>query len=546
MAKPKTVTLIGFQDQGNLGIGYLAGVLDQHGFAVQILEFRQGPERILEAAKSSDPLLVGFSLIFQFYLPQFAELAAYLRRHGINAHFSVGGHYPSLRAEDTLETIPELDSVVRFEGEFTLLELVSSLDKGLDWHSVPGLAYLDNGQVKNTETRPLVSDLDQLPYPVRTMEPEKVLGISALPMLATRGCPRTCTFCSIIKFYREVPGKAVRRREPQKVVEEMKSLHEERGISIFLIQDDDFPLLGNAGRRWVDAFIRSLHSAGLYGHVAWKINCRADEVQTDLFLEMRDAGLYVVYMGLESGTDEGLKAMSKQTSVEDNLHAVSALKRAGLLYEFGFMMFDPSSTFESVRGNTAFLRQICGDGSAAVSFCKMLPYAGTPVEEELRQAGRLRGDVSQPDYSFLDAKLQAFYENLSLVVAPWVSSQDALSPKLNWALHEVAVMERFFPHVVGLEDYGAFLKALTSKSNGYLLSLVEEGSFEFEEKGVLAADVTETNNICRSQGLELITRRNQFVEQNQDAIVKTLERRGRSRFGNAAYSSGCEAHLGNR
>src|SRR5437879_4782334 len=80
--------------------------------------------------------------------------------------------------------------------------------------------------------------------------------------------------------------------------------------------------------------------------------------------EMREAGLYLVYMGLESGTEEGLKTLHKQISVEQNIAAVDTLKQLGILFEFGFMLFDPSSTFQSVRQNIAFLRRIVGDGSA--------------------------------------------------------------------------------------------------------------------------------------------------------------------------------------
>src|SRR4029077_4859002 len=138
-------------------------------------------------------------------------------------------------------------------------------------------------------------------------------------------------------------------------------------------------LFGPVWRRWAADFVSRLHRSGLVGHVIWKMNCRADVVDRDLFVSLRDAGLYFVYMGLESGNDEGLKTLHKEITVEQNLPAVETLKSIGLTFEYGFMLFDPSSTFDSVRANLRFLREIIGDGSTAATFCRMLPYDGTAI-----------------------------------------------------------------------------------------------------------------------------------------------------------------------
>src|SRR6185312_4856134 len=105
-----------------------------------------------------------------------------------------------------------------------------------------------------------------------------------MPIVASRGCARTCSFCSIHTFYRAAPGKIVRTRRPAAVVQEMQSLYEERGTRIFLFQDDDFPLFGPVWRRWAFEFVEELHRHGLPGEVIWKINCRADVVERELFV----------------------------------------------------------------------------------------------------------------------------------------------------------------------------------------------------------------------------------------------------------------------
>src|SRR5581483_1809688 len=133
----RPVMLIGFQEQANLGLGYLAAVLRNAGYEVTVFDFEQDRARILAAARSLNPLLIGFSLIFQFYIDRFGDLIRYLRAAGIDCHFTMGGHFPSLSPQQTLDLVPELDSVVRFEGETTLLELVERLAAAASPTSIP-------------------------------------------------------------------------------------------------------------------------------------------------------------------------------------------------------------------------------------------------------------------------------------------------------------------------------------------------------------------------------------------------------------------------
>lgn len=523
----RPVMLVGFQNQGNLGIGYLAATLRQFGYAVQVFDFETDPQKILQEAASSPPLLVGFSLIFQFYIHRFRSLMRFLRENGIDCHFTMGGHFPSLSYSQTLELVPELDSVARFEAELTLLELADRLSSGADWHAIEGLAYRRGSETISNPLRKLIDDLDRLPHPTRDFTPMSTLGHSIVPLLASRGCARTCSFCSIQTFYRAAPGKIVRTRNPGRVVEEMSALYRERGTTIFLFQDDDFPLFGPVWRRWAADFVNELHRSGLPGRVIWKMNCRADAVDRDLFVSLRDSGLYFVYMGLESGNDEGLRTLHKQITVEQNLRAVQILKSIGLAFEYGFMLFDPSSTFDSVRANLSFLRQIIGDGSTAATFCRMLPYDGTPIKEDLERAGRLRGDVCNPNYDFLDPKLNEFYEALTQYVniTGWIHGYEALSVQLKWAWHEVAVIERLFPSIAEMPSYRGRLREITAASNGFLLSVVEDLSCSFSggrPNPRSSADV----EARRIEFLDsLLHERNAFVERNQAVLEDGLPAR---------------------
>jgi radical SAM superfamily enzyme YgiQ (UPF0313 family) len=246
----RTVALIGFKRQGNLGLGYLASTLRARNYHVEVLDFEDEFESILDSVKRLNPVIVGFSLIFQFYVFRFEELARRLRTCGVQAHFTMGGHFPSLSYQHALELVPQLDSVVRFEGELTLLELADCITTGQDWRSIQGIAYRQEGQTVTTPLRPLIRDLDEYPYPDREIQPHIILGRPVMQMLASRGCARTCSFCSIHMFYRSAPGKVVRTRKPAEIAGEMKALHVAQGTTIFLFQDDDFPVFGPAWHRW--------------------------------------------------------------------------------------------------------------------------------------------------------------------------------------------------------------------------------------------------------------------------------------------------------
>lgn len=525
----RPVVLIGFLRQGNLGLGYLAATLRKAGYRVQVLDFEQDTADIVQAVRQARPLLVGFSLIFQFYIPRFAALAAALREAGVKAHFTMGGHFPSLSPREALAWAPQIDSIVRFEGELTLLELADRLSLRAAWRDIAGLAWRGrDGEGVTNALRHLVHDLDTLPWPERDHEPETILGQRAMPLIASRGCSRTCSFCSIHVFYRAAPGKVVRLRAAREVVREMAHLHHERGINIFLFQDDDFPVYGKAWMRWTRELIAELRRADLVGRIAWKINCRADAVDVALFSEMRDAGLYLVYMGLESGSEEGLDVLDKGLGVAENIAAVDRLKQLGLMFEFGFMMFDPSTSFGSVRDNVAFLRRIVGDGSAAAVFCRMLPYDGTPIKDELQRQGRLRGDVCNPDYDFLDPRLDALYADLSELVhlAGWVHGHRALSPKINWAWNELAVIDRLFPPVAGREAYGRQLRSITRASNELLFRLVLDVADAHEAGRVHGWTAERLSSPCDRLLTRLALARDTFIARNQRTLWQALQQQG--------------------
>src|SRR4051812_17813118 len=161
------VLLVAFEDQDNLGVRYLASFLRKHGHEATIVAFGNAAP-VIEAAARIDPDIIGFSLIFQYMVPEFRDAIAELRAAGAHGHVTVGGHYASFEPAALLAAIPDLDSVVRFEGEETLLDLATAIATGEEWRSVAGIAFRgDGGEAVLTAPRQGTKTLDDYPWPDR-------------------------------------------------------------------------------------------------------------------------------------------------------------------------------------------------------------------------------------------------------------------------------------------------------------------------------------------------------------------------------------------
>ena len=409
--RPQRVLLIGYQDQDNLGLRYLMSSVNASGHQAGIMTYGSDPERILERIRRDKPDVVGFSLIFQYMAPDFGRVIAELRENGVTAHFTMGGHYPSFEPAEILKHTPGLDSVVRFDGEMTLVNILNGLAAGEDWRTLPAIAFRgDSGEISTAPLATPVQDLDSLPWPDRESIDYEGHPMPTASVLGSRGCPWDCSFCSIRPFYEEQGGQLRRLRQPRAVVDEMIDLHRNRGVPIFLFQDDDFLAGGKLAKKWAVEIADLIAAEGLGGEIAFKISCRSDEIEPEIIERLIAGGLTHVYMGVESGDEQGLLNMSKRLKPEAHLRAGRILKSFGLSYDFGFMLVDPYSTFDSIRTNIAFLEEFIGDGWSVAPFCRMLPYAGTPIKRRLEEEGRLGGTQFEPDYKFLDSKLDLFYD----------------------------------------------------------------------------------------------------------------------------------------
>jgi hypothetical protein len=213
------------------------------------------------------------------------------------------------------------------------------------------------------------------------------------------------------------------------------------------------------------------------------------------------------------------------------------LRDLELCFTYGFMLFDPSSTFDSVRENIAYLRQITAHGITPVTFCRTLPYAATPMEAQLATEGRLRGSAHNPDYYFLDPRLDSCVEALSQFVHPWMSGSDALATQFNFAWHEYWVLRRLFPPVPGLREYGQNLRSMTHRSNRYILDLVAEVCRWFDEGMGRTRVPAEVQSQSTAFIQEMVNARDAFVSRHQQTLLATLDAAAVEGCGTRHYSA---------
>lgn len=471
MARPVRVLLTGYQDQDNLGLRYLASSLKAAGHEVRIESFGSEAGALLRRASLWDPDIVGFSLIFQFMAPDYAQVIRDLRMAGVRAHFTMGGHYASFAPETLLELIPELDSVVRFEGELTLVELAQALQAGRPWQGISGLAWREGEVLRVTEPRAAAADLDALPWPEREDIEYTGQDLPTASLLASRGCPYKCSFCSIITFYEGNGTRGRRRRDPLLVVDEMEFLVRARGVRLILFQDDDFLAGGREAREWALAVAGETVARGLHQEMRFKFSCRSDEVREEVLGPLIEAGLTHVYLGVEAGDPEALKTLNKLITPEVHHRAGQVLRQLGLSFDFGFMLLEPWSTLPSVCNNLRFLREFCAGGVSVAGFCRTLPYVGTPMEQRLRAEGRLHGPALEADYNFLDPRLDALWDFALVAFAGRNYGKDATWDRLRGLLFE-AMLD--FPEQPRDPDFLRAARALVEASNTLLLDVAEE------------------------------------------------------------------------
>ena len=471
------VLLIGAEELENLGTRYLAAVLRESGYTVELVPFsrQQDADAAVLWAELTRPRLIGLSIIFQYRAPEFMALAAELKQRFPSTHITCGGHFATFAAPELLRDFPALDSVVRGEGENTLVQLMDRLDEPETWEDIPGLSFRRHGRSVANPSRPPIADLDSLPFPARDTPPQRHFGIGFSPILGSRGCYRDCAFCSIRSFYGASLGKPQRFRSAPNLAAEMEMLYHDHGVRFFVFNDDEWFPPGLARIARVEALERELRRRQL--DVIMSIKCRADDVEENLFRRLRDMGVIRAYVGVESGSDHSLRTLNKRTTVAQNRQALEILNKVGMLGEFGLIFFDPESSVEDIRANLDFFHSMAGEGQAPLSFGRMEVYAGTPIQERLMREGRLTGSYLAWSYTIADPRVELLLRLMYATMRHRQFDSDGLGKQCaiscyEWTIYRYLCREQVDP------DLAAGLRSILSEVNRNSLATLEE-MFDF-------------------------------------------------------------------
>ena len=326
-----------------LSLSYLSGSLLEHGFEVEILDLltsKASPAKIRRKLEQYQPQVVGTTAVTMTF-PAASRILKACKEFDPGITTVVGGPHVSFAAEDTFQRAPWIDVVVAGEGDMTVVELASALDRGADIEKVAGLFINRNGKVIKTAPRPLIDNLDELPLPARHLLPLSryhALG-AACSVISSRGCPYGCTFCTTPRMY----GRKVRFRQPALVVDEIELIYREYGFSQISVVDDTFTL----NHPHATDLCRELIRRRL--PVKWSIFSRVDTLTPELLDLMREAGCTCMLFGVESGNQEVLNNIKKGITPEKVKTGVRMATEAGIGTFASFILGLPGETPERSR-----------------------------------------------------------------------------------------------------------------------------------------------------------------------------------------------------
>ena len=299
-----------------------------------------------------------------------------------------GGHHFSVTAQESLEKYPEIDVIVRGEGEETLCELVKDLDKRSQFAKIAGMSFRHKGKIIHNTPRPLIKDLNTLPYPGYHFVKDLVQKYHFAAMAGhdtpyalvegARGCAHKCTFCAQWRHW----GGVRRLKTPERIVDEIEYCYDNYGSRFIWLTDDDF---GPAGNRASD-FAEELLKRDLGDDLMLFLQWRCDDVirNTEVLPKLRKAGLYWVMMGVESPRNITLERFRKDLEPDQASKAVDVLKDNDIFSHAMFVIGDRKDTRMSIEQLREFASEL--DPDFAI-FCALTPFPGTDVYDEAKRNG---------------------------------------------------------------------------------------------------------------------------------------------------------------
>lgn len=344
-----------------LGLLYLGTMLQRAGHEVKVIDnarIQLPVERIVERVKKEDAQIVGISALTPTF-KQGLKLAQAIKEENPGVKIVFGNYHPTFEYERLLKNCPFVDCVVLGEGERSFLEFVNVVEKDGKVENVKGIAFRHNGGVVKTPRMPFIQELDELPFPDRTLLEQEyrseivgMLGSSGkfTTMLTSRGCPYGCRYCACSAF----SSRVARFRSPENVLAEMEQLWSEGYEEVGFVDDN---LLLNKKR--IEKICDLLKARKI------KLNMwaegRVDQASRETLIKFARAGCKTIYYGIESGTQEVLDYYGKNITPDLSRNAVANTKKAGIENVLGsFIVGAPIETIDDIRQTFDFALSLKG------------------------------------------------------------------------------------------------------------------------------------------------------------------------------------------
>jgi anaerobic magnesium-protoporphyrin IX monomethyl ester cyclase len=364
-----------------LGIGYLAAVLEEDGYAVDVIDCQVQQHTTGELERELtriQPDVIGITSTTLTYKSA-TDIVQTAKKACPKSLIIMGGPHVTVLDEQTLNEQSEVDIIVRGEGERTLLEIADLVTQSRmkDLNQIAGITFRKNGQTVQTVDRPFIQNIDELPYPAfKHFEVSKyrIFGKTYLPVITSRGCPFQCTFCLASKMC----GRGFRARSPKNVVDELEFLQDNYGADSFSFYDDTFTF----DRKRARDICKEMKSRKV--NLQWDCRTRVDRISKEDLVVLRNANCQLIHFGVESGSQKMLNLMKKGTTVEQNARAIKWAKEAGISVAISVVVGYPGETPELLQETLNFIYKTRPD---YVYMCVAIPYPGTEMYDYLNELG---------------------------------------------------------------------------------------------------------------------------------------------------------------
>lgn len=363
-----------------LGLCYIAAVLKNNGFKVAIFDMHQGahlPENIINECRNKKPKIIGITATSPTY-PNATRIAKFIKAYDNKIITVLGGAHATCAPIECVKS-GAFDYVCVGEGEQSFLELTAALlNSGIAPSNIPGFYYLDsNKTVINSGARDRLLDLDTLPYPARDLIK---LGdyYQKGSVISSRGCPFNCNYCACAA----ISGKTYRCHSVDYVLNEIECLIDKYDCSFIDFHDDIF----NFSSKRVFDICASILARGM--KFTWGCFCRASHFSQEMAISMKNAGCKVIQFGVESGSQEILDSIKKNTTLEQIENAVKAAASAGIQQVVcGFIIGHANDTEKTIRETIQFGLRLSKIGATRLTLSLLTPYPGTEVYDNMKKLG---------------------------------------------------------------------------------------------------------------------------------------------------------------